>query len=168
MTPSTDPPARAEHDHTIYVLSGEPEALARFDAAVGARWEGGMLLDADTERGIYRYWAYEWRTAPQARQFMIPAMASGLDLEFEVYSENEAFPDLRARLDQAASGCDAKADVLFVLPTGEVTSTITPEDAQTEADSFSCLLDEMREGRSLEGITFGFLGNDMQEASDDK
>jgi hypothetical protein len=72
---------RERHEDTIYIVRGTADQLSRFQNDVGSRWEGGKLLTKDDAQGVYRYWAYPNRTAPQAREFMFGALMSGLMLD---------------------------------------------------------------------------------------
>lgn len=157
---SGEPLQRQQHDHTIYILSGDPTLVAKFHENVGVEWEGGVLLEANEAEGVYRYWAYGWRTAPQARQFMMPAMFSGLDLKFETYDDAKAFPELRAELDDASLSCGMTMDAFLILPDRSVTLITSPEHIETQSEQLTCLLAKIRSGEILQGESFGFLGNE--------
>ena len=148
---------RPSHDHTIFILSGDPKSVADFHSEVGANWDGGALVEADEENGVYRYWAFAWRTARQSRAFLMPAIFGGLELEFEPYDDAVAFPDLRLKLDQVALSCGMRTDPFLIHPFGDVTIEQVPDD---QHEAMSCALLEFRDGGALEGIKLGFIGNE--------
>jgi hypothetical protein len=115
---------RRDRQETIYTLRGSAEALAAFKKNVGTDWTGGAVIDADESDGALAYWAYSDRTAAEARAFMVPAIMSGLQLDFEEYKEAEQFPAERSKLDRLAVRCGAKADPFFVTPKRSVEITL--------------------------------------------
>jgi hypothetical protein len=109
---------RDMHDDTIYVVRGGADQLVRFENDVGLGWKGGRLLKK--ENGTYYYWAYPDRTAPQARELMFGAMASGLTLDVQDYDQNSWFPAARTTLDNIAISCGFRKDPFFVTPAGDL------------------------------------------------
>ena len=126
---------RADREDTIYELSGDPEKLAEFEQSL-AEWEGGELIYSDEEEGVYVYWAYSERTAGQAREFLIPAAMSGLQLGIFRFDEDVAFPEMRAAADSIAVDCGATSDPFFIAPNGKVQ---IPGRSQMEDAYLSCL-----------------------------
>ena len=118
---------RQHHDDTIYTVRGTAEQLAHFQADVGSSWKGGTLLTKDD--GLYRYWAFPDRTAPQAREFMFAAMRSGLFLDIIAYDERISFRAERTSLDQLAVSCGFASDPFFITPAGELKITFDAADA---------------------------------------
>lgn len=117
---------RPTREDTIYVLHGDPKELESFESTLGD-WEGGELIEKDLDDRAYYYWAYSERTAPQARQFIMPAMLSGLEIAIQEYDQEKAFPELRAHADTIAIECGATEDPFFVSPTGEVQLRPSPK-----------------------------------------
>jgi len=148
---------RVQHDHSIYLLSGDSAKLEKFHAEVGENWNGGILLDRNEQSGAYRYWAFDWRTAPQSRQFIVPAMFAGLDLNIFEYNDTDEHPELRAKLDAALSECDTLLDRFLILPTRHVTifTRTEPTDSST-----ACLFKLIQDEKRFEGLKFGFLGSE--------
>ena len=133
---------RLSHDHTIYILSGESKSLESFHQRIAAQWEGGELIDADSSKGVYRYWAYSDRTAPQSRAFMMPAIFSGLKLDFQAYQENVEFTAQRSALDELSLECGAISDPFFITPTGEVQITV---EKATKPELQSCIYSRLKD-----------------------
>jgi len=111
---------RQPHDDTIYLVRGTADQLSRFQNEIGLRWQGGKLVGKDEAQGVYRYWAYPDRTAPQAREFMFGAMRLGLFLDILAYDERLQFRGERATLDEIATGCGLTHDPFFITPSGEL------------------------------------------------
>ena len=111
---------RERHEDTIYIVRGTADQLSRFQNDVGSRWAGGKLLTKDDAKGLYRYWAYPNRTAPQAREFMFGALMSGLMLDMIAYDERLPFRAERSALDEVAIGCGLTRDPFFITPDGEL------------------------------------------------
>lgn len=111
---------RPQRDETIYVLKGQITALETFHAEIASDWKGGELVSKDADKNTYRYWAYTDRTAAQSREFIMPSMIAGFELEFETYVQDAAFPSERVTLDVIATECGAKQDPFFITPLGEL------------------------------------------------
>ncbi|MFL6760638.1 hypothetical protein [Sphingomonas sp.] len=111
---------RQRHDDTIYIVRGTVDQLTRFQTDIASHWDGGRLLTKDDAEGLYRYWAYPDRTAPQAREFMFGAMRSGLFLDIIAYDERLPFRGERSALDAIATGCGLIHDPFFITPMGEL------------------------------------------------
>ena len=121
---------RTRHDDTIYIVAGTADQLSRFQAETGLHWKGGRLLTKDASHGVYRYWAYADRTAPQAREFIFGAMRSGLFLDMLAYDERLPFRIERSTLDQIAIGCGLAHDPFFITPVGELKVSFDPTERE--------------------------------------
>ncbi|WP_299192439.1 hypothetical protein [uncultured Erythrobacter sp.] len=158
---------RQSHDHAIYELAGDPSLVRQFHEEIGSNWIGGELLDADEEEGIYRYWAYGWRTAPQSRSFMMPAVFLGLDLEIVAYEQTAAFPDLRSNLDEVSMGCGLSVDPFLILPNRYITFVPTLQGSQSTISGQECVIEKLRTEARFSSEQFGFFGNERSEDDSD-
>lgn len=146
---------RQGHDHTIYTIQGSADQLAKFEKEVGSQWKGGLLIDK--ENGVYRYWAFAERTAPQAREFMFASIMSGLNLDIDAYEEQRFFPSERSELDAIATRCGFKIDPFFVTPRRELRLTPQPGDSVTSVD---CALSGITASNTLRHLPMGgFVSN---------
>jgi len=152
---------RPEREDTIYVLHGDLKQLETFETALG-EWEGGELIKKDPDAGAYSFWAYSERTAPQARQFIMPAAMSGLKLEVLEYDQATAYPQERTSLDEIAISCGLKEDPFFVSPTGVVQFRPGPQAAY---EPVACALRRAMD-TDLFKSRFVFVGN--EKVSEDK
>jgi hypothetical protein len=155
------PIERPARDDTIYVLYGESAELEAFEAELG-EWQGGERIEKDVQQDHFVYWAYSERTAPEARQFLIPALTSGLKLEIFSYDQTALHPDKRAVLDQIAVSCGFEKDPFFVAPTGYV--RFEPP-ADTAFDTAACALKEARTS-DLINPSLIFIGNEVIEEAE--
>ena len=144
---------RQERQDTIYVVRGAPGALEAFRTKLGDNWSGGKFLSGSSKKGSLRYWAFSDRTASEAREFIMPAVFSGLQLKPEQYDEARAFPTERRVLDQIAISCGAKSDPFFIDPERDVELTTDVGSA----NSFrTCLRNQVKK----------LLGLSLYEASE--
>lgn len=132
---------RPEREDTIYVLHGATDELEAFTTRLGD-WEGGELIAKDLEAGTYTFWAYSERTASQARQFIMPAVFSGLVPEMLEYHQEAAFPQERAILDEIAIACRLNVDPFFISPSGEV--EFRPP-VQSDPDAIACAMESAKD-----------------------
>ncbi|XUU60295.1 hypothetical protein ACRAQ6_12095 [Erythrobacter sp. HA6-11] len=160
ITLDPEPIIRPESDFTVYVLTGDTEILSSFHEEIGANWEGGTFLRSYENTGEYHYLAYAWRTAPQARMFMMPAMFAGLELEFRAYDDATYFPELRSIIDQELVKCGVKVDPMLILSSDTV--SYFPQRVN-DLQSMECMLDFVKSGGLGENVSFGFLGNEKIE-----
>jgi len=137
----TSTPKHVHHDDTIYLVHGTGDQLSRFQADVGSHWEGGRLLSKDDPQGLYRYWAYPDRSAPQAREFMFGAMTSGLFLDIISYDERLSFRAARSALDEIAAACGFARDPFFITPVGELRVSF---DAKEPSRAVNCATNKLK------------------------
>ena len=131
---------RERHDDTIYIVRGTADQLSRFETEIGSQWKGGRLLTKDEAQGIYRYWAYPSRTAPQAREFMFGALMSGLNLDMIEYDERLPFRSERTSLDDIANSCGLTRDPFFITPVGELQVSFDPAEKK---EAVACAQDKL-------------------------
>jgi hypothetical protein len=140
------PLERPEREDTIYVVRGEAEELEAFEEELG-KWQGGELIDEDVDAGTYTFWAYSERTASQARQFLMPAALSGLQIDVLNYDQEYAFPEIRARADSIAIECGATQDPFFIKPTGAIQLFVSDDLGE---DIRACLKGGLRSSEAEE------------------
>lgn len=147
---------RQRHDHTIYIVHGSREQLARFDAEVASSWQGGVLLRKDESKGEYHYWAYGERTARQAREFMFGSMGFGLKLDIEAYEEKQSFPAERAELDAIAGRCGFGTDPFLITPRREL--RVAPK-LPVSQKSIDCARSAIKASTILRSLPLIFVGS---------
>lgn len=154
---------RAPHDHTIFILRAESNKLAKFHSEIGENWEGGMLLKSAPEDGYHEYWAFSWRTARQARAFMMPAIFGNLGLEIKSYRQLEYFPQKRKKLDKIIMECGGKTDPFLILPTGKIARRPSTDQ---KPEIGNCITTKINAFPELMYKGFGFFGNEVESSGD--
>ena len=102
-------------NESVYLIHAAPEKIDDFNAAM-VDWEGGQVFEANAKDEYEFYWAYSFRTAPQAREFMFTAMRMGVELTIGEFDQTHFQPEVRDTLDGIEKECTANAARLFVLP----------------------------------------------------
>jgi hypothetical protein len=154
---------REAHDHTIYTVQGSAEQLRKFQSEVLSQWQGGVLLNRDEDQGVYRYWAFSERSAPQARTFIFGSMMLGLKLDIQAYEEQQFFPAERSALDDIASSCRFARDPFFITPTREIRLSFRPNQRFQMID---CAMGKLRASKLLKGLKTVSIGNKAPLDSD--
>ena len=113
--PLESPEYRVEQED-IYEVTGQPAALAALRQTLDNDWDGGKFLSTSGDGTSALYWAYSWRTAPQARVFIFSTLNQNLAFDAKSYREVEFFPKERSQLDQITGDCGGSTSSIFILP----------------------------------------------------
>ena len=135
-------------NETVYLIHAAPETIDDFNAAM-VDWEGGQVFEANAKDEYEFYWAYSFRTAPQAREFMFTAMRMGVELTIGEFDQTHFQPEVRDTLDGIEQECAANAARLFVLPDRSV--YLDPDD-DAAIEEVRCLVAGLNEGGLIRSL----------------